>query len=666
MKFQNQEILLREEKSEGIPDYQGGATHLAVGDGILALNPTVTPNKEVRENEIASSTFDTGADEIGIESGEVGFSTYLRGGKVGDPSVLPYAERALRACSMQREQLTGIQFTADVAATFAHGETVIAVDGAAQAVDIPNSVLGVTTRLRLPATHSLAAGVKIPIIVENGTLTNVPDAKKLEGAYWATAVATADLDIDFDTSNTGAVLGACNVRLPVPFTGAGGLNVIPGAKTKIRFIGATGTRDWAPTAAGQTMQIVLSGIGVTGTGANPAALEGVFDATFVAEGGSGATAYSEFEIDVDSTGWTYTSPSGTAWPVVSFRAVGEIAVVANQFLPQYDTKGVVESGMVFGGLLSKAIATAAAAPTDAKGWRYRPTSRSTQVIETGPWGGAGVIGVGEVFRRRGECNAYGAVLSVELISTGPDRYRIEFEKTGTGAILIGDYVSKVGADDQLASVLTTAEPASGPSVTIEARVDGLLVETYSGARGTFTITLDTGGTVKINYTFSGLKYKDSEDWPLAGVPLDTSGVTRFLNGVAKYRNLDAKRRCDFDLDVSSMTFDIGNEVVQRTSPFTPSGARAYAVNDRTPQLTADPELVLNGIHPFFKHWSQAKLLPILAIAGKDVGNRVAIWSPATQYSEVGVADRNKTAIANITGLCKQHESGDDSLQIFFF
>ena len=650
------EILTKIETTEGIPAYSGGSpTALETSDGILAIDPTFTPEIEYEDPDIASGTLDTSPADVGLETGSISFGTYFRGASTTPLTTAPPFDAAVRACGMTREAMRYAELTTlGAGGTFLHGEQLAVGIGAALT---PTVATNASACVITVGAHGLPAAANVPIVLKGVTMPTLHDYDNtLSGGWNAVYASSTTLTITgLDTTSGGtAVFASAECYVP-PIVTSGNITVTPTVSpTTIRLATAT-VEDWSGPIGG-SIDLEIRGE------ATATALNGRHTATVSA---ISAGIYVEFTVAVDTSGGT--SGTHTIMGIPTATVCGEKAgsitdAVYDNHLFVYNELGEAPADAVVGGFGSKATATiTTGSGMTAGGYRYRPIGERTfTLVTTAVWSASYIPSVGDVIYRRNECGAYGRCVTVSA-----DGKTITYEPYGD-SFAAADGIKVVQGDGLGATaIVSSVVSAGGPSLTFEGRFGGVIY-TYVGARGTFTAEYEVGKPIKLNFEFNGLKYKAPFDSVLAGVVIDETGKVRFLQGFSKTRDLSGLKVCDYSYEIQQASVALNRSPTQKPDASSASGVKSYRHQEQyVPEVTMDPSMTPVGAHAWDAIAAAGSTVAQLFGAGSSEGNRVLAYCPAVQYGASSFGDRDGERTVDFTGQCRK-SAGNDAVQLFIY
>ena len=192
------------------------------------------------------------------------------------------------------------------------------------------------------------------------------------------------------------------------------------------------------------------------------------------------------------------------------------------------------------------------------------------------------------------------------------------------------------------------------SCTIYFYLDGLR-HIILGARGTVSISLKANEYGKLTFEMTGL----------FGGPTDTAMVVPTLNATLPPRFLNAAFQvASYSAVAESLSFDLGNKVVKRPSFNSATGILEWAVTDRAPKGSVDPEMVLVATKDFWTLWSASTPNAITATVGSATGNKCVITAPNAVLDVPSYADRENFLTMNMP-FTLHPSAGDDELKLEF-
>lgn len=239
--------------------------------------------------------------------------------------------------------------------------------------------------------------------------------------------------------------------------------------------------------------------------------------------------------------------------------------------------------------------------------------------------------------------------------------------TFTGTFTVGDqFVIYFTPPGYRYSPRTAADAEGGHSLTMTIHYDGIS-HTLTGARGTWSLQAGAGEFGVFSFNFVG-NYNPAED---ASIPSNPVFETTMPPQVEKARLWLPKENGLLDTAVcaAQFGFSMSNSVVPRRCV---NGANGYAgakITTRSPQFSADPEMLLEADHGFWGLFEEGAKYDVSALiaefdsSGDHVpGNAVAFVAPVAQTSAMPYGNRDNTRVANLTAELSKFV-GDDELSV---
>jgi len=223
---------------------------------------------------------------------------------------------------------------------------------------------------------------------------------------------------------------------------------------------------------------------------------------------------------------------------------------------------------------------------------------------------------------------------------------------------IGKLLQACGYDDTVvASTSVTYLPASSgiPSLTMAHYLDGKRY-LMAGARGNFTLNLNSGKPGIISFDFIGTSVADSDVALLSSVSYQSSVAKAFQNANFTINSYAAI--------IEAMVIGSGNALALRDSANSIQGYLSANITKRMATLSLNPEDVLLATHDFWDDWESGDLVALSAVVGSAAGNICTITAPKIQYGKLSPGSRNGNAVAEI-GAILRRDSGDDELSLAF-
>ncbi|MCE5333847.1 MAG: hypothetical protein LLG06_04590 [Desulfobacteraceae bacterium] len=185
----------------------------------------------------------------------------------------------------------------------------------------------------------------------------------------------------------------------------------------------------------------------------------------------------------------------------------------------------------------------------------------------------------------------------------------------------------------------TSNPASMASVTIHYYLDGIR-HILTGCRGNATFEFPVGGNPQVNFSFTGL-YSAASD---SAAPSITSYPDHYAPYVVSAGLVLGTYTPS---GVQKISLNLGNKIVEKKDVNSASGLTSLVITGREPKLTLDCDMdTLTNFDPY-TIWKDGTLQAISWTSGVK-GNRVGISIPKARMDEPAKADRDDSAIWNLT------------------
>ncbi len=208
------------------------------------------------------------------------------------------------------------------------------------------------------------------------------------------------------------------------------------------------------------------------------------------------------------------------------------------------------------------------------------------------------------------------------------------------------------------SPVTAGPGAAVKTLTIGHYKDGKR-SLLSGAMGTFVITLETGKTPYITFTFTG-KYSSNEtDTSIIAPTYPTTLPLRFAAGGFTFNSVN--------LCTATASVDAGNSVIMRecVNASDRSGYVSALVTNRLPVITADPESVLVATQDRDALWLASTPQALAITINGPTDSTIVIAAPKAQLENKQQGNRNDINTDDLTWICTAGSSADTELTITF-
>ena len=227
--------------------------------------------------------------------------------------------------------------------------------------------------------------------------------------------------------------------------------------------------------------------------------------------------------------------------------------------------------------------------------------------------------------------------------------------SGNELALLTSLLPAVGLTETSGNVFTPVSgSSSAPTLTMGLFTDGDLQQ-IAGATGNLELTFEYGKPVKMNWDFKGVTQADTAV-PLISPTYPTTNPMMFAGATLTVGAYTPK--------VSSMTINLGNEVVLREDATNAAGYLSAVIVNRNVTVTMDPESDAIGT----KSW-QADLLAeteaALNLVVSSSTDQCTIAIPKLQVTKVTPGDRNGIYIRQIEAQANHNGSDDDEMTMTF-
>jgi hypothetical protein len=238
-------------------------------------------------------------------------------------------------------------------------------------------------------------------------------------------------------------------------------------------------------------------------------------------------------------------------------------------------------------------------------------------------------------------------------------FDVELKGSGAAgaAADFGPLLEACGYDETVdAGVSVTNELLSSSigSVTIHAYFNGKLFKA-TGCRGNVSGNLPAGQPGILSFTMTGHAVSDA----------DTSLPTPTFDSTVPVPVKNAAFTIDsFAAVISSLQFDLGNEVVIPDSVSAADGYGEVTIAGRNVTGSIDPEATLVSVHDFWSKWEDGTQMALSIALTGSAGNIVTITAPKVVYRELSLADRENILTYELP-FSMARSTGDDELKFVF-
>jgi hypothetical protein len=155
----------------------------------------------------------------------------------------------------------------------------------------------------------------------------------------------------------------------------------------------------------------------------------------------------------------------------------------------------------------------------------------------------------------------------------------------------------------------------------------------TGAKGTVRLSAEAGKVPMLSFTFRGLYVAPADS------DLSTSSAAWFdlLPPLFQGSSITIG---SYEPVLTSMEFDLGNEIVRRDSAVATNGVKGFLIADVMPKARLNPEAVTEATNPFWSNWINSTPKLITIPFGATAGNKITL-SYTGEYKDVNYTNRNK-------------------------
>lgn len=203
------------------------------------------------------------------------------------------------------------------------------------------------------------------------------------------------------------------------------------------------------------------------------------------------------------------------------------------------------------------------------------------------------------------------------------------------------------------------DEAAGGFLTVGLMRDGKQYLIH-GAQGNCVMTFTVGQPVLLEFEFTGVYNPPTDVALFSGVTYPTVIEPAFTQAALSVLGHTAAR-------ISSLTLDMGNEVIMVSDPNDLTGFVRAQIVRRTPIGSFDAEEVLAATNDWFAEWisgASGSITTGVFPSGGTAENTFSLTVPASKYTKVGLADRDGMANAPIDYEAQANsDAGDDEWQL---
>lgn len=187
----------------------------------------------------------------------------------------------------------------------------------------------------------------------------------------------------------------------------------------------------------------------------------------------------------------------------------------------------------------------------------------------------------------------------------------------------------------------SSDPADHKSLTFYIYEDGTLYK-VTGARGSFTLSLQAGAAGKLSFKFTGHLYAKS-DTSLA-TPTFTSTVPPVALGLSFAVD-------SYSAIIAKLDIDPGITVATPDNIAATDGYGEIRITGMAPTFTIDPEQTVLATYDWIANWQDNSTGAMTTgTIGSTAGNRYTVSAPAAVFTEVGNGDRDGILTREVKGM----------------
>lgn len=211
----------------------------------------------------------------------------------------------------------------------------------------------------------------------------------------------------------------------------------------------------------------------------------------------------------------------------------------------------------------------------------------------------------------------------------------------------------------VASTSVTYDPSSDEadheSLTFYYYQDGLL-HVITGARGTFSVNLETGAIPVVSFVFTGHTTTPSD----VALPTPTLDATEPFAIKGASFSIDSYAAC-----INSLAFDMGISVITPSCMNDSDGFGEVTIGSRDCNGSIDPEAELTATEDFYGNFVSGKKMALTTgVIGSTAGNRFQIDMDQVYYRDASPGDRDGIRTFELP-FGAVETSGDDEVSIIF-
>ncbi len=237
-------------------------------------------------------------------------------------------------------------------------------------------------------------------------------------------------------------------------------------------------------------------------------------------------------------------------------------------------------------------------------------------------------------------------------------FDIEVKGSGTAgtAPALGKFLKCSGfAETVVALTSVTYLPASSgiSSMTLAAYMDGVIKKIW-GARGTWSLKLETGKPSYLHFVFTGADFSVADGALLTNVTYESTKPVAFQNAAFTIDSYAAL--------IGALEFTGNNAVALRKDGNAVSGHKSAIITGREMAMTFDPEMVTVATYDFYGKMRSGSEGALTAALAGAAGNIITLTAPKVQYT--GIKSEAREGYRSLGIDCQlNRNSGDDEISI---
>jgi len=238
--------------------------------------------------------------------------------------------------------------------------------------------------------------------------------------------------------------------------------------------------------------------------------------------------------------------------------------------------------------------------------------------------------------------------------------------TGT----IEDADTLTGQTSGASATLSSAPAAAGflyrptssvfNAISLQHEEDGY-VKKLKGCMGTFTISAESSMKGMIEFEFNGSIESFGDGAFTSGItyndtvpPILQSAEVAFDDGTAG----------EYSPVLTSVSLDIGNEVVLRKDANNPTGIKAAMITARAPSASFDPEMTLATNYDFFDKYFNGTPISLQFKLPGTAGNTIEVYAARGQIAGAGDGERDGITTLDLSMNLKRIVGDDECIIVF--